>query len=143
MCKYSPSNEKNDEQIATPKEPLMQSHLAANAMTAKSGLDDRSWPFEGRFVEPVPNIEAAWQIGPDNGVMTTTIYWRPKANAVGFDTGEKVNLTAFLPCEAGDLCPCGSTKSFIDCCSRKPTWNILVPAPWPKGYDVMRPISVT
>ena len=110
---------------------------------AQSQPNDRAWPFEGRFEYPNPDIEAARQIDPDKGVISMIVYWRPTANAEDFDAGEKVHMSVFLPREASDLCPCGSTKRFEDCCSRKPRWSILVPNQGLNGYDIMRTTSVT
>ncbi len=110
---------------------------------AESQPGDGAWPFQGRFTNPEADLEAARQIDPHTGVMSMTMYWRPKANAEGFDSGEKVHVSIFLPRKAGDLCPCGSTKRFKDCCSRKPKWDVLVPNPGLDGYDLMRPISMT
>lgn len=110
---------------------------------SESQPNDRAWPFDGRFEYPKEDVEAARQIDPDKGVLSMVVYWRPKANADEFDAGEKVHMSVFLPHKASDLCPCGSTKRFVDCCSHKPRWNMLVPNPALKGYDVMRPASVT
>jgi SEC-C motif len=50
-------------------------------------------------------------------------------------------LMSYRPTDAGDPCPCGSGKSFGDCCQPLPYWRPLCPNPDGLGFSVMHPQS--
>src|SRR5438309_11689761 len=67
------------------------------------------------------------------------VYWRPRpADPNPELPGEKMSIWSYLPTAAGDLCPCGSGKSFGTCCRPLPYWQPLCPNPDMEGYSLLR-----
>ena len=71
-----------------------------------------------------------------------TTYWRPRAKGPHLDQpGEKVFALSYLPIEAEEDCPCGSGRTFADCCQSLPYWRPVCLNPGMQGYSLLRPQS--
>jgi hypothetical protein len=51
--------------------------------------------------------------------------------------GEKRSALSYLPTEAEENCPCGSGRTFVDCCQPLPYWRPVCPNPDLQGYRLL------
>ena len=78
-------------------------------------------------------------LDPSGGVVVYTTYWRPRPRDPNPEQpGEKLSMLSYLPTDAEEICPCGSGKSFGDCCQPLPYWQPVCPNPGMQGYSLVR-----
>jgi hypothetical protein len=81
-------------------------------------------------------------LDPSGGVVVFTTYWRPRSGDPDPEQpGEKLSTLSYLPTDADELCPCGSSNSFGACCQPLPYWRPVCPNPGMQGYSLMHPQS--
>ena len=76
------------------------------------------------------------KLDPDGGLLCFSVHWRPNPEAPDPDRpGHKLSMISYIPLEPGDICLCGSGKTFGNCCQLKTHWQPICLNPGSEGYS--------
>lgn len=80
------------------------------------------------------------QTDPYGGFLLWVSFWRPNPDDPDPEMpGLKQSSINYLSLQPGDVCLCGSGKTYAVCCQPKPMWEPVCHNPSLEGYSILAP----
>ncbi len=87
-------------------------------------------------------VDKLKNLDPYGGFLIQVTYWRPRpGDPDPAHPGERAMQAIYRQRDSADPCPCGSGKSFGNCCQSLPYWLPVCLDPDGQGFSLLRPQS--
>jgi hypothetical protein len=78
------------------------------------------------------------KLDPYGGFLCLSSHWQPNPNDPDpYTPGQKLVMSSYIPTRPGDICLCGSGRTYKACCQPKRYWYPICLNPDVRGYSLL------